>query len=346
LADVAAASGVSLATVSRYRRGLRQPAAEVRARIDNAIQALGYRDNLVARSLATGRSGLVGLVLLDLGNPHFTRLAQAAHRVAHAQGFGLVLIDASESTADSAPAMQQLLALARRVDGIVVSARLPDDALAWLGSLGKPVVLFGRAQASSPQNAVHCVRSDGAEGARQLGLHLATLGHRHICFLSWPNSRWSAEREAALAQVCRDRGLRFSVLPVSASSSPAGESVAADVMFAPQPPDAVVAYNDLIAMGFLHAVQRLGFKVPQQVSIAGFDDIPAAAYLSPTLTTVSLHSDRQGGLAMQRLLALIGSGPRHAPPPSRLDMQDATRTRTAEDIVPPSLMVRGSTRRL
>jgi LacI family transcriptional regulator len=135
-------------------------------------------------------------------------------------------------------------------------------------------------------------------------------------------------------------------LPVAASSSQAGEAVAADVMFAPQPPDAVVAYNDLVAMGFLHAVQRLGYRVPQQVSVAGFDDIPAAAYLTPALTTVSLHSEQQGRLAMQRLLALINPA---MPGPAQAAGAAAPETGAevgAEDIVPPSLMVRGSTRRL
>ena len=142
LHDVALAAGVSSATVSRYRRGLRRYAPELEARMDAAALALGYRENQVARSLATGRTGAVGLVVLDLANPHFSGLVQGANQVALAQQVSLVFVDTAES---QAPERQLVEALAQRVDGLVVSARLAGGSVDWITGLGKPVVFFGRA---------------------------------------------------------------------------------------------------------------------------------------------------------------------------------------------------------
>jgi DNA-binding LacI/PurR family transcriptional regulator len=326
LLDVAHASGVSSATVSRHRRGLRQLAPEVGQRIDRAIRELGYSDNLVARSMSTGRSGVVGVVVLDLHNPHFSSLVSGAQRVAQAQGMSLALVDTAES---QAPERQLVEALARRVDGLVVSARLTDGAIEWISRLGKPVVYFGRLALPG----VHGVGSDGALAAQLLARHLIDGGHRRVAYLGYRASRWSEERERALGQVLAAAGVPMRVHEVLAPNAAAGEAVAAQVLLGAERPDAVVAYNDLIALGFMHEAQRLGVAVPQKVSVAGFDDIDAARHLSPPLTTVALHSQAQGALAMQRLLQLIhGQGVADGVP-------------TTHDVLTPRLMVRESTRR-
>jgi DNA-binding LacI/PurR family transcriptional regulator len=327
LQDVALAAGVSVATVSRHRRGARHFAPELQARIDAAVLSLGYRDNQLARALVTGRTGTVGLVVLDLLNPHFTGLVQGAHRVALQQRMSVAFVDTAES---QAPERHLVEALAQRVDGLVISARVAGAARAagvanaadqidgsdgatgaegsganmdWISALGKPIVFFGRLGLPG----WHSVSTDGYVAATLLGHHLAALGHRHVAYLDFVASRWSAERQRGLRDALQASGAQLSVHPLLAPSAAAGEAVAAQVLWGAgaQRPDAVVAYNDLVAIGFMHEAQRLGVQVPQQLSVAGFDDIELARYVSPGLTTVAMNSQALGAMAMQRLLQLI-----------------------------------------
>jgi len=335
LQDVATAAGVSSATVSRYRRGVRRFEPALEARMAEAVAALGYRDNQAARSLATGRTGAVGLVVLDLRNPHFTGLVQGAQQVAQAHQTSLVFVDTAES---QAPERQLVEALARRVDGLVVSSRLAGGAVDWITQLGKPVVFFGRLGLPG----WHSVSVDGRAAARLLGQHLIALGHRQVAYLDFAGSRWSAERLRGLREVLAGVGGRVVVHAVAAPTAEAGEAVAAQVLLtagsqtdsqaSAQPsglPTAVVAYNDLLAIGFLFEARRLGVAVPQQLSVVGFDDIPLARYVSPGLTTVAMHSAQQGSVAMQRLLQLIaGQGPE-----------------PFDETLPPRLVLRASTAR-
>jgi DNA-binding LacI/PurR family transcriptional regulator len=304
LQDVATAAGVSVATVSRFRRGTRRFAPDVEARIAAAATTLGYRDNQVARSLVTGRTGTVGLVVLDLSNPHFTGLVQGAHRVALEHRMSVAFVDTAES---QAPERQLVEALAQRVDGLVVSARLAGGALDWISQLGKPVVFFGHLGLPGS----HSVSTDGHAAATLLGRHLAELGHRDVVYLGFAPSRWSAERQRGLREALAAAGARLTVCAVDAPSAEAGEAAAAQVLLgsrrgaAPDRPDAVVAYNDLVAIGFMHEARRLGVVVPAQVSVAGFDDIELASHVSPMLTTVAMNSRAMGAVAMQRLMQLM-----------------------------------------
>lgn len=331
LHDVALAAGVSSATVSRYRRGLRRYAPELEARMDAAALALGYRENQVARSLATGRTGAVGLVVLDLANPHFSGLVQGANQVALAQQVSLVFVDTAES---QAPERQLVEALAQRVDGLVVSARLAGGSVDWITGLGKPVVFFGRAGLAG----WHSVSTDGGQAATLLGSHLAALGHRRLVYLDFAGSRWSAERLRGLREAMAAVGGEVAVQLVPQPSAEAGEAVAAQVLlggaadrdFADgQRPTAVVAYNDLVAIGFMHQARRLGVAVPQQLSVAGFDNIELGRHVSPALTTVAMNSAEQGSVAVQRLLQQV-----------RGELDQAF-----DETLPPRLHVRASTAR-
>ncbi len=325
LHDVALAAGVSVATVSRHRRGSRRFAPELQARIDAAALALGYRDNQLARSLVTGRTGTVGLVVLDLLNPHFTGLVQGAHRVALQQRISVAFVDTAES---QAPERQLVEALAQRVDGLVISARLAGGAGAamdWISALRKPIVFFGHLGLPG----WHSVSTDGHAAATLLGQHLAALGHRHVTYLDFAASRWSAERQRGLREALHAHGARLSVHAVGEPSAQAGEAVAAQVLWGDGArwPDAVVGYNDLVAIGFMHEAQRLGVQVPQQLSVAGFDDIELANHVQPGLTTVAMNSQALGSIAMQRLLQLI----------------DGELTQPEDETLAPRLLLRGST---
>jgi DNA-binding LacI/PurR family transcriptional regulator len=298
LHDVALAAGVSVATVSRHRRGTRQFAPELQARIDAATAALGYRDNQVARSLVTGRTGAVGLVVLDLANPHFTGLVQGAHRVALQHHMTVAFVDTTESRA---PERQLVEALAQRVDGLVVSSRLAAGEVGWVTQLGKPVVFFGHLGLAG----WHSVSTDGHAAATLLGRYLVEQGHRQVAYLDFVASRWSAPRQRGLAEVLAAAGGQLTVYPVEQATAKAGEAVAAQLLLGNTRPQAVVAYNDLVAIGFMHEARRLGVAVPAQVSVVGFDDIELARHVSPPLTTVAMNSQALGAAAMERLVQLI-----------------------------------------
>ncbi len=324
LHDVALAAGVSATTVSRYRRGVRQFPPDVVARIDSAVDRLGYCDHAAARSLATGRTGTVGLVVLDLANPHFAGLLQGASRVAAQEGLSLAFVDTAES---GSPERHLVETLACRVDGLVLSARLAGSDTDWIRRLGRPVVFYGHLG----RPGWHSVGVDGAAAARLLGAHLGSLGHRQVAYLDFAASRWSAERRQGLSRALKAAGGSLQVHAVRAPQAEAGEALAAQVLLQPaaRRPTAVVGYNDLIAVGFMHEAQRLGFSVPQQLSVAGFDDIELAAHVVPALTTVAMHRVEQGAVAMQRLIqAMAGelSAPFDEALPQRLVLRASTQS--------------------
>jgi LacI family transcriptional regulator len=322
LRDVAAAADVSTATVSKFVNGTQRFTAEVEARMSLAIAKLGYHSNPLARSMITGQTGAIGVVILDIRNPHFTAIVKGANRVAMGCGYNLLFVDTQES---KTPERQLLEALSRRVDGLIVSSRLPEQDVAWLAELGKPVVFFGRLG----RLGVHSVGSDGYRAAFMLGRHLIELGHKDIAYVGFSASRWNQERHRGLNDALAEGGMSARLFDVDAPNAEAGERIASKVLLAPRRPDAVVAYNDLVALGLMSEASTLGVRVPDDLSVAGFDNIDFGRYAAPSLTTVDLHSERMGQVAMQRLMDAIGGHP----------------TPAFDEILEPRLVPRASTRR-
>jgi DNA-binding LacI/PurR family transcriptional regulator len=298
LRDVAAAADVSIATVSKFVNSTQRFTAEVEARMRSAIAELGYQSNPFARSMITGQTGAIGMVILDIRNPHFTAIVKGANRVAVGRGYNLLFVDTEESRV---PERELLETLSRRVDGLIVSSRLPEEAIAWLAELGKPVIFFGRLG----RLGVHSVGSDGYRAAFMLGRHLLELGHRDVAYVGFKRSRWNQERQRGLNDALAEAGFAARPFEVDTPNAEAGERIASKVLLAPQRPDAVVAYNDLIALGLMSEAGTLGVRIPDDVSIAGFDNIEFGRYASPALTTVDLQSERMGQVAMQRLFEVI-----------------------------------------
>lgn len=300
--DVAAAAGVSTATVSKYLNGLQRFTPEVEQRLTQSIAALGYRANQQARSMVTGQTRSFGLAVQDVRNPHFANIIKGANRVALEQDYNLLVVDVQEQAAHERHLLE---ALAGRVDGLIVSSRLPDESLTWLSELGKPVIFFGRRDAPD----IRCVRTDGHRAAMMLGRHLLETGRRQITYLGFPPARWNGERLAGLTEALAAAGLQPTVHAVEEPSMAGGQREASALLLGADRPDAVVCYNDLIAIGLMHEAQALGLRVPRDLAIAGFDDIPVAAFMQPALTTVNMRSEEQGEAAMRLLLdAVRGSG--------------------------------------
>ncbi|NML32410.1 LacI family DNA-binding transcriptional regulator [Paraburkholderia antibiotica] len=293
--DVAAAAGVSVATVSKYMNGTQRFTPAVEARLKEAIAQLGYRSNPLARSMITGRTRAIGLAILDIGNPHFANLVKGANRVAIRHDYTLLLVDTEENQQREQTLIESL---AQRVDGMIVSSRMPDDSVQWLLDLGKPVVLFGR----SARFPIASVGTDSCLAGYMLANHLVKLGHRHIAYLGFGRSRWNDERIRGIRQCLDEYGLALDVHDALSPSAAAGERACSGLMLGPRRPDAVICYNDLIALGFIKEARELGLQLPRDVSVAGFDNVPYGEYASPALTSVDFQSEKMGELAMTRLL--------------------------------------------
>jgi LacI family transcriptional regulator len=317
--DVAAAAGVSTATVSKFVNGAQRFSPAVEATITEVIAKLGYRSNPLAASMITGRTKSIGLSVLDVGNPHFTSIVKGANRVAQAHGYTLLLVDTEENPDRERPLLE---ALSRRVDGMIVFSRMLEEEMDWMTELGKPLVFFGRLN----RLEIPWVISDDHRGAYMLTRHLVSLGHKRIAYLSFPRSRRDEERQGGIRECLAAHGMELMLHESSAPTAAEGERVCSSIMLGAEHPDALICYNDLMALGFMKAAQTLGFKLPEEVSVAGFDNIPYGLYTSPPLTTVDLQSERMGAAAMEKLIATIDG---KAPPTTTM--------------IEPQLILRGST---
>ena len=327
LRDVAQAAGVSTATVSKFVNGNQRFTAEVEARIASAVEALGYFLNPMARGMITGQTGNVGIVILDIRNPHFTSLVKGASRVAAAAGLNLIIADAAESTL---PELGVLQSLTRRVDGLIASSRLPAPVIDALLHGGTPVVFYGRPADCGGSPVVGC---DNFTAGLMLGRHLRELGHRRICYLGFSGARWSHERARGLQKAFDGvAGAQLRIVDAAAPSTEEGERLASTVLLSEEMDDAVVAYNDLLALGLLLEARALGIRVPEQLSIAGFDNIAYARLSSPALTSVDMMGEATGERAMRRLLGAI-AGEAAAPEgdvlPSRVVVRESTAARVS-----------------
>ncbi|SAL58085.1 LacI family DNA-binding transcriptional regulator [Caballeronia humi] len=298
--DVAALSGVSVATVSKYINGTKRFTEPVEAKLKAAIEQLGYQSNPLARSMVTKQTRTIGLTILDISNPHFTNVVKGANRVALKHDYTLLLVDVDENQARERPLVE---ALARRVDGLILSSRLPEEASDWLLDLDKPVVLLRRSETLP----IASVGIDNRLATFMLTRHLLDLGHRDFAYLGFGQARINDERIAGVRDCLAQAGLELDVHDVHAPTTRAGEQACSRVMLGPRRPQAVICYNDLIAFGFIKAATALGINVPRDVSVTGIDNVPYGEISAPTLTSVDTQSEMMGEIAMQKLIdALAG----------------------------------------
>lgn len=297
--DVAAAAGVSTAAVSKYINGQQRFSAEVEARIRDAVGALGYRQNPLARSMVTGETRTVGFAVLNISNPYYTALAKAAHTVAAEAGYTLIVVDTQQ---ERSQIDQRILeALSWRVDGLLVSARLPVEAIEWLVTLGKPMVVFGRGDFPG----VPSVAADPVRTGYLMGRHIAGIGCRRVAYVGDPSVRWNSVRLEGVRQALDEAGIVPTVHEAPAATLEGGEAAAAAVLAGRERPDAVIGSNDMVALGVLRSAVAMGIRVPEDMVFGGFDDIPFARFASPPLTTVDTRGDVVGALAMNRLLEMM-----------------------------------------
>lgn len=292
---VAEAAGVSRATVSRVMNGNARVDPELVRRVREAAQRLGYEPSAVARSLALGRTGMVAIVVPDLSNPMFQAVLHGLSDAAGEHGMRVMLASSNEN-----PGEEPVLAAEarRRCDGLVLCApRMTAEVMAELGSRLEPFVLVNR---EMPGSLAPSVAVDHGAGIREIVSHLVELGHRRLAYLAGPPT--SASNRDRLDALRADHRITLIELPCGSAIAD-GHRSAERVLR--ERATAVVAYNDLVALGALSRFHELGVEVPAELSIAGFDDIPFARYTTPALTTASAPQLELGRQAWRRLWALL-----------------------------------------
>jgi LacI family transcriptional regulator len=305
--DVAKAAGVSTQTVSRVINNRPDVSDDTRDRVQQIIEELGYSPNVIARSLSRGRSNALAVVGFGLGYFGSTSVLTGIEQKTSELGFSLLLslLDKFESSR-----VDQILRdlLSRQVDGIIWAIPGIDEVLAWL--MGKfenisiPVVFLNKFQNGNDT----VVAMDNLLGARLATGHLLDQGYRRIGIIAGPENWWEAQqREAGWQETLKQAGIEYpDELKVTGDWGAASGDVGLHNLIARSPDiDAVFASNDQMALGVLQAARRLGLRVPDDLGIVGFDDIPEAAYFYPSLTTIRQDLRSLGALAVDRMCDLI-----------------------------------------
>lgn len=310
--DVAERAGVSTATVSRALNDRGYCSAGVRERVRAAATALGYVPNALARGLKTRQSGLIGLVVPHLTDPFFTVVAQGVEDGASARGYQVLLGVGLGDPAREAAYLD--LMLAHHVDGVLISpARTPDQPLRRLVEAGTPAVVIDDVP-SDP--IVDSVRADNVGGARRLASHLLALGHRRIALLNGrAGSTSGRERELGFRQAFAAVGATLDERLIRHGTWCADDAAerATVLLREPDPPTAIVTASALISAGTLRALRAAGVRVPDDVALASFDDIPFAGDIDPFLTAVVQPAAAMSQLAVTMLLDRIGGAESGAP---------------------------------
>lgn len=328
LADVAREAGVHTSTASRALNPETQSVVNdaTVTRVREAARRLGYRPNTVARGLRTQKTLTIGIVVPDLENPLFPPLVRGAEQTLGGAGYSLLVGNTDNEQAHTEAVIAALID--RRVDGLILAtAELDNAPEAWIRDAGTPVVLVNRA---SSDDSIPAIVGDDHVGIGLAVDHLVALGHRRIGHVAGPlRLSTGAGREAAFRAHMARQGLDpGAVAAAEWFQIEPGEAAARALLERHPDLTAIVAGNDLLALGTLRAAAAAGRAVPDALSLTGYNDMPFVDMMQPPLTTVRVPARTMGELAADVLLRIItGSG-------------DEPRTH----VLAPTLTVRGSSR--
>ncbi len=299
--DVAQEAGVSLSTVSQVLNGRKRYSPQVEARVNQAAQRLAYRPNPHARSMITGQTHTVGLVILDIKNPFFSAIIQGANAESTGRGYNLLLADAQVR-----PDRERILhqTLFPSVDGLLLASSTLSDAELIQLSKRKATVMIAR----DPGQGVLNVVNDAAATFYQLTRHLIGLGRKRIAYLNGPPLWTNRERRRGYLEALSEAGLEPLEATLPSLYQEGGAALAPELMYGPRP-DAVVAFDDLAAIGFMTMAQKLGFRVPEDIAVTGAGNLPLTDLINPPLTTVDTQTQELGRRAMELLLDRLEGKP-------------------------------------
>jgi LacI family transcriptional regulator len=314
--EVAERAGVSIATVSRVQRRADLVAEATRDRVVRAIEELDYRPSALGRHLARGSHEATGIVFPDLSGPYYSAVILGYEDASAAEGRSVLIL----ATHRRPGAVDQVLDLAERVDGLVIMGRTVDDAVVEeLQRRGTPVVLLAR----GPVPGSDSVRAENRRAAAALVEHLIEHGHRDIAFVGDPEaSADAAERWEGFLAAHEAAGLAPAHGPVPCAFRESdGREAGRRILAGDRRPSALVGANDEIAMGLAAAVREAGLRTPSDIAVTGWDDIPVARHLSPPMTTVRqpMHEiGRRGAALLHERITGTRSEPRHEILPTEL----------------------------
>ncbi|SMH50427.1 transcriptional regulator, LacI family [Rathayibacter oskolensis] len=303
LHDIAKESGVSVSTVSRYVNGQLTLKPDTESRVLAAMERLGYSapPRPASRTRAT-RTGAIGLVVPSVGNAYFGRIAESI--VTAAESHGLAVLTASTHSHARKENEYVAMLAERSVDALIYAGNhTSNSSLSSLITSGLPVVVIDEALLDGPP--VDTVLVDDYAGAYQAVAHLASMGHERIAMVSGPTRlRSVGERRRGFHDALRRAGLdpEDQVILSGPFSEDFGVGALSRLLSAPKPPTAVFAASDVIALGLMTGAANLGVAIPRELSLVGFDDIPAAGYVSPRLTTVRMPPERMAAAAIAMVI--------------------------------------------
>ena len=299
--EVARLANVSPATVSRVLNGSSTVREDSRRRVLEAVARMEYRPNRLARNLRRRQAEMIGVVVSDIENPHFSEAVRVVEDAAYGAGYRVLLCNTDE-TPEKQRAYLEMMADERVLGAIVSPADSRGTGVEALLALGIPVVAFDRMIDDPRADAVVC---DNVEGLRRATEHLLWLGHERIAFVGGrPDVETGAERLEGYAAAMRAAGLTPFALDGSFRTDVAERAVD-DLLAQTPPPTALVVANNLMTLGALRALRRAGLRVPDDVALVAVDDPAWAELIDPPLTTVAQPVRRMAQTAMQLVLERI-----------------------------------------
>ncbi len=303
--DLAAKAGVAPITVSRVINNSGYVREDVRKRVQQAIEELDYVPNALARGLRSKRTYTLSLVLTDITNPFFTTMARGVEDAASANGYMLLVCNTDERE-DKERVYLQLL-LQKRADGILLvpSRKLSVNADLFRNRHTPVVILDRRVEGISAD----VVRGDSVQGAYQLGVLLASLGHKRIAMITGPSGVSSSEdRETGFRKAMREAGIESTLLVYNGYFvQESGMEMTNKALQASPPPTAIFAANNFIAIGALKTLQAKGLRVPEDIAMVAFDDLPESMVTFPFLTVAAQPAYDIGVQGVRLLLERLES---------------------------------------
>jgi len=297
--DVARQAGVSVASVSRVMAGHAGVSEATRQRVLDAVQALDYRPDLAARRLRSRRTDTIGLIVSDIRNPFFTEISRAVEDVAYQHRMRVILCNADEDPEKEALYLD--LMRDENVSGVILSPTLPTLARFRPSDYPFPVVLVDRCDRDTAADAVLL---DNGDSAYRLTAHLIERGYRRIAFIYGVTSATGRQRHEGYVTAMATHGLETLAKAVPATVE-AARAAASELARSRPLPDALAASNGIILLGATEALQEAKLRFPQQIALAGFDDLPWTRLVEPGITVIAQPTYDLGQAAIELLLQRI-----------------------------------------
>ena len=322
--DVARRAGVSRSAVSRAFTPGASVSSGMRDKVLAAAEALGYRPNVLARSLTTGRSRIIGLVVAYLDNQYYPVAIERLCRALQDAGYHVLIFIAAQTGAEVDDVLQEIVDY--QVDGIVMASVSMSSTLAQRClAEGVPVVLFNRTQDDPRCSAV---TSDNIGGGRELARFLVTGGHERIAYIAgWEGASTQHDREAGFREGLAEAGCQMFARGVGNYNFPEAQAASRAMFRQRKKPDAVFVANDHMAIAAMDVIRfELGLRVPQDVSVVSYDDAPQAAWPSYALTSIRQPTEAMVEAVVEALLSRIE---RDEPEPRRVTLPGRLIVRTS-----------------